>query len=141
MALNDTYAVGSPVDLGWQIGFLCFGIAALVATHGSSDMPEPIEYQRQNRAATARMILMVLSVLAVTGMSAYVAARPQSSSTVIVLVLFAGGLLAVRLGYAALQTENLDRRTRERDRLAGVVAASNAISSTLDIEHLLPRLA
>lgn len=141
MALNETYASGNPVDLGWQFGFICFGIAALVAVRTDRHPATAIEPGKHQRAAFSRAALMVLSVLITTGMSAYAAAQPSASPAVIVFVLMAGTLLAVRLGYAARQTEHLARRTRERDRLASIVSASSAISSTLDFDQLLPLLA
>jgi diguanylate cyclase (GGDEF)-like protein len=141
MAIDDTYTAGALIDLGWQFGFICFAIAALVAAQTDGTSLRPTDRQQPRRAAIARMTLIVLSVLITTGISAYAASQPNASSTVIILVLLAGTLLAIRLGYAALQTERLARRTRERDRMAGVVSASNAISSTLDLEQLLPLLA
>ena len=141
MALTETYSVGALIDLAWQFGFLCFGIAALVAAQNDGESTRPSDRGKHRRAAIARMALMVLSVLITTCISAYAAAQPNASPTIIVLVLIAGVLLAVRLGYAALQTERLAHRTRERDRMAGVVSASNAISSTLDLDQLLPLLA
>jgi diguanylate cyclase (GGDEF)-like protein len=141
IAIDETYAVGGAIDLGWILGFISFGMAALVAARNDAGTPRSGEHSQHRRAAIARMTLMVLSVLITTGMSAYVAAQPNASPAIIVLVLLAGGLLAIRLGYAALQTELLARRTRERDRMAGVVSASNAISSTLDLDQLLPLLA
>ncbi|HEX5167276.1 MAG TPA: sensor domain-containing diguanylate cyclase [Thermomicrobiales bacterium] len=139
-ALDDTYTGGSLTDLGWQLGFIAIASAAQVALR--SAMPSrQIDHARDRRASLARIVMMVGSVLIVTAMAAYAAAQPRAEPAVIVLVLLAGTLLAVRLGYAALQTEHLIRRTRERDRLAGVVSASSAISSTLDLDELLPLLA
>jgi diguanylate cyclase (GGDEF)-like protein len=141
IAIDETYTVGGLIDLGWIFGFISFGMAALVAARNDDSMSRSVERGQHRRAAITRMTLMVLSVLITTGISAYAASKPSASPAVIVLVLLAGGLLAVRLGYAALQSEHLARRTRERDRMAGVVSASNAISSTLDLEQILPLLA
>ncbi len=141
LALNKEYAVGALIDLGWQLGFLCFGIAALVAAQANGIPTLANEHHGPRRAALARMALTVLSVAITTGISAYAATHPNASPVIVILVLLAGGLLALRLGYAALQTEHLARRTRERDRMTGVVAASNAISSTLDLDQILPLLA
>lgn len=52
-----------------------------------------------------------------------------------------GLLLALRLGYAAMQSDWLDRRTTERDRLERVLRASSTMAGTLDLEHLLPQFA
>jgi|GEM_PF-6509983 len=140
-AVEDGYTVGTIVDLGWQLGFICIGIAALVARQQDDAKAWLVHHSRYRRATIARTALMIASVLIVSGVSAFAASRPTASTTVIVLVILSGSLLAARLGYAGLIASRLARRTHERDRLAGVVAASNAISSTLDLEQILPRLA
>ncbi|MEX1159044.1 MAG: hypothetical protein WEC79_08970 [Thermomicrobiales bacterium] len=141
LALDGAYAIGKPIDLGWILGFTCFGIAALVAAHVGDGDRGSIDRGMHRRAAIARMLLMVFSIIVVTAIAAYAAAHPGSDTAVVVLVLISGGLLAIRLGYAALQSEYLSRRTRERDLMAGVVFASQVISSTLDLDNLLPLLA
>ncbi|MGH9174202.1 MAG: GAF domain-containing protein, partial [Vicinamibacterales bacterium] len=141
LALDDAYSGGGLIDLGWQQGFVLIAVAALIAVRSSGQAARPIDLAGERRSSIARVVLIVASVLIVTAMAAYAASQPRVDRPIVVLVVLAGILLAVRLGYAAMQAERLIRRTSERDRLAGVVAASSAVSATLDLETLLPILA
>ncbi len=130
LALAGTYRAGDPVDLGWHLGLLLVGIAALLALHDpapvSTPAPSPI------RRLVPRVGVLALSVLAVTGLAVTAAARSARNWDVAVAIGVIGVLLAIRLGYAAVATEWLTRRTIERDRLAAEAAAAAAARQALE---------
>jgi diguanylate cyclase (GGDEF)-like protein len=77
----------------------------------------------------------------VVGVSSYTLFQSDGDLSVAVVRVMIGTLLAARVGYAAMQSERLDHRTRERDRMSAVVASSSAIAATLELDELLEQLA
>jgi diguanylate cyclase (GGDEF)-like protein len=141
LALMDRYYSGHIVDLTWIEGFVLVGVAAIFALPDARAVTIRQDISGRRQVAMVRTLPLLLSVLGLASLSAYAASVNRVELSVAAGIVVGGILLMVRLGNAALQAEQLDRRTRERDRLAGVVAASSAIAGTLEVETLLPRLA
>jgi diguanylate cyclase (GGDEF)-like protein len=139
--LEDSYTSGHPIDLGWHGGFIFIGSAALLATRPEWRQATRAHAQSFRKATHLRAGLILVSVGAIAGLASNAAISPKSHVLTGIAIGVVGMLLTLRLGYSTIQSDRLDRRTRERDRLAGVVAASAAIASTLELDELLPRLA
>jgi len=141
LALLEGYYSGHPIDLLWIEGFIGVAIAALLATRQSGIVPSFRDPLRMRWAAIIRSVLLATSILTVAGFGVYGSIRPARDPQIAVVLAVSGALIALRIGYAAFQSERLDRRTRERDRLAGVIHAAAAISGVVELDSLMPRLA
>ena len=140
-ALTGSYAVGDLIDLGWNGSALLVAVAALVAKRvPAPHLPAAGSTVRSPRAYS-RGALVSVSVIATSGLGAFVALSPDTDRAAAITIAAMGLLTAVRLWHAARQGKRLDQRTRERDRLESVVLASAAISGTLDQGEVLRRLA
>ncbi|MGH2561701.1 MAG: diguanylate cyclase [Thermomicrobiales bacterium] len=141
LAYAGTYQTGDAIDLGWNGGFLLFALAAFLAgEHGSQAETAPLVSAPRVRLLW-RAGAIVLSILAFTGLSVAAAVAPRVDRFTAAAAGLVGLLLAARLLLAVVHAERLVRRTRERDRLAAVVATSTAITGTLDVDQVLERLA
>lgn len=140
LALEGTYTSGTLLDLGWIWGFLLIAAAALAARDSERAVRESSMHSEQ-RIVLLRASMMTVSVLAFTVLATRTALFEANMRSIAIGTAIAGVVLALRLGYAGVQAGRLRERTRERDRLAGVVAASNVIGTSLELDEILPRLA
>lgn len=142
LALEDHYTAGHIIDIGWDVGFLLVAAAAMFAARGERErLRLRLHSQRRLRRVTlSRSGLLLVSLLSFTGLAIWGALSDESQPITAIGVGIVGLLLAVRLGYATLQSEWLNWRTTERDRLQGVLNASSTIAGTLDLDDLLRRL-
>lgn len=141
LALSGDYYAGHLIDLTWIEGFIGVAIAALLATNRTNAVPAFRNPVRQRWAAMLRATLLAASISTVAGLGIYAALRPVRDPQTAVILGVSGALIALRVGYAAFQSERLDRRTRERDRLTSVIDAVAAIGGMVELDKLLPRLA
>jgi diguanylate cyclase (GGDEF)-like protein len=142
-ALRGDYHIGRPLDLAWVEGFLLLGIGALLVTRA--------QHARRVRSFSGvgtpwtfvepRVMVLMFSVLGVVSLGAYTAYQSDGNLPVAVARVVIGAMLAARVGYAAMQSERLEYRTRERDRMSAVIASSSAIAATLELDSLLEKLA
>ena len=139
-ALEGTYTSGTLLDLGWIWGFLLIGAAAWAAQDPKRHVREP-SMRSEQRIVLLRASMMTVSVLAFTVLTTRTALFEADLRSIAIGTGIAGVVLALRLGYAGMQAGRLRERTRERDRLTGVVAASNVIGTSLELDEILPRLA
>ncbi|RIK45793.1 MAG: hypothetical protein DCC58_05315 [Chloroflexi bacterium] len=139
MALTGGYTSGNPIDLSWQLGFLSLTAAAFIARRSTSAHPQRTE-REDTLVSYSRSVATAFAGFALTALAVYGALQPKSRLGLAVAAGVIGIMLAIRLGYAALQGDYLVRRTRERDRLAAVVSASTAIAGSVPTESLLDQL-
>jgi diguanylate cyclase (GGDEF)-like protein len=141
LMLADSYYSGHLIDLGWIEGFLFIGVAAQLAGRAGWQSASDLRVRAYRQATHVRTALILLSIGVVAWLAARAAFSDESHRVVGIAIAGVGLLLMARLGHSAWESEQLERRTRERDRLAGVVAASAAIAASLELDDLLPRLA
>lgn len=141
LALEHAYFSGHPVDLAWIAGFVLVGLAAVLAARSDGRAERLTPRQASRRLVLLRALALSLSTLGTLSIIAVHLFRSRTGEYLAMTSVAFGVLVALRLGLAVVQGERLDRRTRERDRLAAVLQASTTIASKLGSAELLQQLA
>jgi diguanylate cyclase (GGDEF)-like protein len=141
LALLDQYTIGDAIDLAWVLGFVAIAAAAIIGHDLSSTVTSFLNPRRHRWVSIVRATTIVSSVTATMALGVVASMSEGIDWAIAVAVCASGVLIAVRLGHSTFQSEHLDRRTRERDRLAGVVDASASIAGMVDLDDLLPAFA
>jgi diguanylate cyclase (GGDEF)-like protein/PAS domain S-box-containing protein len=129
-AIEGTYAEGHLLDLGWHVGYVAIGMAAIVARREARDNARAIDSMGRGYAAEVRSTALIASVLTICGLAVVTALQPGSDPVLAICVGLFGITVAARLHYAARQANRLQERTRERDRLVTEAASASELART-----------
>jgi PAS domain S-box-containing protein len=130
LAIEGTYAEGHLLDLGWHVGYLAIGMAAIVARREARDNARAFDSTTRGHVSEVRSTALIVSVLTICGLAVLTALQPGSDQVLAVCVGLFGVTVAARLHYAARQANRLRERTRERDRLATEAASATELAQT-----------
>jgi diguanylate cyclase (GGDEF)-like protein/PAS domain S-box-containing protein len=131
--LTGTWQLGSPVDIGWMLFYVCWGAAGLHPSMGELDRPAPAATVKVTRTRFG-VLLALASLMGPTVLAVQVARGERVDMAVIVggsLLLFVLALLRMSGLVQALRTtllkhqRSVSRETTLREAAAELVAATS----------------
>ncbi|MGH7569343.1 MAG: ATP-binding protein [Gemmatimonadales bacterium] len=131
-ALRGTFVPGGPLDLGWDVGFLLIGAAAVLAAEPAADRPRAAALPPDRGSEAARLVVLLIGVAGIIAIAVRGALSTEPEPDAAVVVAVGGMIIAVRFAlsvradrhYAALLEREVAAQTRTLMDSLGAAAAA-----------------